>query len=172
MRPVPSRSSSRTSLGFTPTDGKLDERITSLKRFSPLASAYDGKPLDVGWEKKIQTYGDAVWGAIRVLQDAAKAQRRVYSFATNGYKDVPENAAPYEEAMKRVLDQFNPDAPGVQGSIQKGEEGPGWVTWKTLPILSSLLNAGGLFGTAKGTEKEFENAKKSKDALLDRKSVV
>lgn len=163
MRPVPSRSS-RTSLGFTPADGRLDDRIASLKRFSPLAGAYDGKPLDMGWEKKIQTYGDVVWGAIRVLQDAAKAQRRVYSLT--GYKDVPEKAVPYEEAMKRILDQFNPDAPGVQGSIQKGEAGPGWVTWKTVPFLSSLLNTGGLFGTAKGTEREFENAKKSKDALL------
>lgn len=164
MRPVPSRSSSHASLGSTPAEGKLEDRITSLKRFSPLAGAYEDKTLDAGWEKKIQTYGDAVWGAIRVLQDAAKAQRRVYT--STGYTDVPENAVPYEETMKRVLDQFSPDSSGVQGSIQKGEKGPGWVTWKTLPFLSTLLNAGGLFGKAKGREQEFENAKRSKDALL------
>jgi len=164
MRSVPSRLSLRASLGFTPADGKLEDRITSLKRFSPLAGAYENKPLDVGWEKKIQSYADAVWGAIRVLQDAAKVQRRVYTLT--GYTDVPENAVPYEETMKRILDQFSPDSSGVQGSIQKGEKGPGWVTWKTLPFLSTLLNAGGLFGTAKGDGPKFENAKKSKDALL------
>jgi len=169
MRPVPSRTP--TLLGFTPATASTNERIQTLRGLSMLAKTVGDKPLAQGWEVGVQSYADAVWGAIRVLQDAAKNERRVYTLT--GYTDVPENAAPYEEAMKKILDQFNPSNEQIQKSIQKGTMGDGWVTWKPLTYLGNLLSSVPWARSgAKGDGRELDKAAKSKDALLKRIGTI
>ena len=164
MRSVPSRTS---RYGFTPEGGDLNERIRTLRGLSTLGRTIGERPLPKDWEKGIQSYADAVWGTVRVLQDAAAAQRKVTNWA-NVTTDTPANAAPYEAAIKAILDIYNPASKKVQDTIQKGQKGAGWVTWKDILALGNqvLYAASGINWTdSKGDSVGFSKAQGAKDAL-------
>ena len=192
MRPVPSRPRldprSWSSFGFTPVDADLETRIATLKSLSSLAQATGDAPLQKGWESGIQGYADAVWAAVRVLQDAGRAQRVVPNWKTNAATtvmslglrsgtsatDVPENTAPYEAAIKTILDAFNPANPVTQAAFAfskddaaRGQAGPGWVTWKPLGNLDSIVNGAG-WTDIKGDARALAIARGNKDAMLNR----
>lgn len=160
MRSVPSRTS---RYGFTPEGGDLNERIRTLRGLSTLARNIGDKPLQTGWENGIQSYADAVWSTVRVLQDAAAAQRKVTNWA-NITTDTPANGAPYEAAIKAILDRYNPASDAVQTQILKGQKGPGWVSWNPLSSLVEVSQNN--WTVSKGDSVRFSNAKKAKDALL------
>jgi len=169
MRPVPSLVS---RYGFTPTGGALDARVRTLRGLSAVGSKIGDQTLQRGWEKGIQSYADAVWGAVRVLQDAGAAQRKVYALVTNTTTDTPANAAPYEAAVRTILDRYNPASENVQRAIQKGEKGAGWVTWRDLDALANLVGTGINWVVPQGDSAAFDRAKKAKEALLAHLSSV
>lgn len=192
MRPVPSRPRfdprSWSSFGFTPVDADLETRIATLKSLSSLAQATGDAPLQKGWENGIQSYADAVWAAVRVLQDAGRAQRVVPNWKTNvatsvmslglrsgtSAADVPENAAPYDAAIRTILDAFNPANPITQAAFAfsrndaaRGQTGPGWVTWKSLGNLYGMVNGAG-WTDVKGDAAALAIARGNKDTMLNR----
>ena len=184
MRSVPSRPrmnpESWSSYGFTPVDGDLETRIATLKNLSSLAQATGDAPLEVGWESGVkapgvQSYADAIWASVRVLQDAAKVQVAQLGYTGFFPSQAPENAGPYNDAIKSILDTFNPASPNAPSAFAfsatdpaRGQAGPGWVTWKPIGFLDGLLN--GVSWAPKGTADAtlMDKAKKSKDALLNR----
>ena len=168
MRSVPSRTS---RYGFTPEGGDLNERIKTLRGLSALGSSIGDRPLQQGWEKGIQSYADAVWGAVRVLQDAATAQRKVTNWM-NVTNDTPANGAPYEAAIKAILDKYNPASEAVQSTIQKGQKGAGWVTWNPLVSLGYGPIQEVSWTVSTGDGVRLGNARKAKDTLLAHLSSV
>lgn len=159
MRPVPSRPRT-ASFGFAPIDADLETRIATLKSMSTLAQATGDAQLQPGWENGIQSYADAVWAAVRVLQDAGRAQL--------------SDAAPYDVTIKTLLDAFNPANPVTQAAfafsrsdVARGQAGPGWVTWKPIGNLYGMVNRAE-WTLVKGDARALETARKNKDAMLNR----
>lgn len=163
MRPVPSRAS---RYGFTPTDAPIEERIKTLRGFSALARSLGDRPLQKGWEQGIQSYADAAWGAVRVLQDAGAAQRKVHSWLTNITTDTPANAEPYNVAIKQILDALTPGV--VKTALQTGEQPGPWAEWggvfDKVPSILQAVN----WTVPQGDSTKLENAKKAKDTLNQR----
>lgn len=182
MRPVPSRPRidprSWSSFGFTPVDADLETRIATLKSFSSLAQATGDAPLQKGWENGIQGYADAVWAAVRVLQGAGRAQAMRRGMTGLFTTQVPENAAPYDAAIKTILDAFNPANPVTQAAFAfsrndaaRGQAGPGWVTWKPLGSLYGMVNGAG-WTDVKGDAAALAFARDNKDKALNRIMVL
>jgi len=169
MRPVPSLPS---RYGFTPADAPIEKRLETLRGLSTLARSLGDRPLQKGWEQGIQSYADAVWGAVRVLQDAGAAQRKVYSAWSNTTTDTPANAAPYDEAIARIVNDLAPAI--VKTALQTGEQPGAWGEWnnvfKKVPF---LLNTKAVdWTTAKGNGAKLESARNAKEALLKRLPVL
>jgi hypothetical protein len=161
MRSVPSRAS---RYGFTPTNAPIEKRIGTLRSLSTLARNLGDRPLQKGWEQGIQSYADAAWGAVRVLQDAAAAQRKVTSVWTNITTDTPANAAPYDDAILKILNGLNP----VVRAPETGVSGTWGDVFDKVPFILQEAN----WTVAKGSGAKLESARKSKDALLTRLTAL
>ena len=142
---------------------------------STLGQALGDAPLKAGWENGIQSYADAVWAAVRVLQGAGRAQATTGRGMTGFFAtQVPENAAPYDAAIRTILDAFNPANPVTQAAFAfsrndtaRGQAGPGWVTWKSLGNLYSMVNGAG-WTDVKGDAQALAIARGNKDTMLNR----
>jgi hypothetical protein len=161
MRSVPSLAS---RYGFTPTDAPIGTRIETLRGLSALARSLGDRPLPKGWEQGIESYADAVWGAVRVLQDAGAAQRKVYSALTNTTTDTPANAAPYDDAIARIVNGLAP--------VTTGEQPGAWGKWNDVFGTGSSLLSQVNWTVARGDNAKLENARRAKDALLARLTAL
>ena len=165
MRSVPSRAS---RYGFTPTDAPIGERIKTLRGLSALGQNIGDRPLQKGWEQGIQSYADAVWGAVRVLQDAAATQSNVYTW--RGYGPVPANAVPYDDAIARIVTELAPTLRPTVGEQPSGALGEWNDVFKKVPFLLGLKTVN--WTVAQGDSAKFESARKAKDALLTRLTAL